>query len=263
MKGWKSLAAIGAAIFAAAAGAGTASASTGMASFLQHSNHWAGYVAVPKAGGIASNFKDSQAVFTVPAMNCTVTPNSQAYHYAGIGGWKQIALQAAGVVEGCSSGTPFYYGAIWEYSGNCACESGPISVLAINPGDTISASAYYNSGFNWVVFKVADQTTGTYYQQPFNNVNYGFYPSAEVVSYGNIANQGTADFSKVSFTQAQVIDTSQSYRQALQSTAFKTIAVEQIGPVTGLPDLAPGPLSSTGAGKGSSSSFSNTWLRAN
>jgi hypothetical protein len=95
MKGWKSLAAIGAAIFAAAAGAGTASASTGTATFLQHSNHWAGYVAVPKAGGIASNFKDSQAVFTVPAMNCTVTPNSQAYHYAGIGGWKQIALQAA------------------------------------------------------------------------------------------------------------------------------------------------------------------------
>jgi streptogramin lyase len=231
------------------------------ATSIHKSNHWAGYVAVPKAGGIATNFKDAQAVFTVPAVNCSATPNSLAYHFAGIGGWNRIPLQAAGVAEGCSSGTPFYYGAIWDYSGGCSCETGPTNVLPINPGDIISASAYYNSAINWVIFQIADQTTGAYYQQPLNNVNYGNYPSAEVVSYGNIANQGTADFGNIAFSQAQVIDTSQHYRQAMQSTAFKTIEVGQTGPVTGQIVILPGSLTSTTSP--SESAFSNTWLQEN
>jgi hypothetical protein len=80
---------------------------------LHKSNHWAGYVAVPKFGGIASNFNDSQATFTVPALNCAATPNSQVCHPAGIGGWNQIPFQAAGIAAQCSGGTASYYGAIW------------------------------------------------------------------------------------------------------------------------------------------------------
>jgi streptogramin lyase len=228
---------------------------------IHTSSHWAGYVATPKAGGIATNFKDAQAVFTVPAVDCSVTPNSQAYHFVGIGGWKQVPLQAAGVAEGCRNGTPFYYGAIWRYRHHGG-EKGPIDVLrTVNAGDTVKASAYYSKAGNSVTFTVADVTTSTYYQQPARGIDHSSYPSAEIISYGNLANQGTADFGDVVFSQARVIDTSQHYRQALQSTAFQTIRVGQAGPVTGQIDILPGPLTSTRSP--SESAFSNMWLEQN
>jgi hypothetical protein len=232
---------------------------------IRNNNHWAGYVALPKAGGIATNFNSAQATFAVPALNCTKTPNAQAYQLAGIGGWNQTEFQATGVVEQCSGGTASYYAAIWYYGSCYPCsEQGPVQVpLTVSAGDSVRVDSYYNSAKQQGNFTIADITTGSYYEQPQTNIFWSSYPSAEVVSYGNIASQGTADFGQVAFTHAQVIDTSQHYYQKLQSTAFKTLAVQQLGPVTGLPDIKPGPLTSTGTGKGSSSSFINTWKRLN
>lgn len=229
---------------------------------IHNNSHWAGYVALPKAGGIATNFNSAQATFAVPALNCTQTPNAQAYQLAGIGGWNQTEFQAAGVVEQCSGGSASYYPAIWYYQDNTFpnYEAGPVAVpLTVSAGDTVRVTTFYSSTKQQGNFTIADITTGSYYQQPQTNIFWSSYPSAEVVSYGNIASQGTADFGQVAFTNAQVIDTSQHYYQSLQSAAFKTLAVQQKGPVTGLPDIQPGPLTSTGTGKGSSSSFTNTW----
>lgn len=231
---------------------------------IHSNNHWAGYVALPKAGGIATNFNAAQATFAVPALNCTQTPNAQAYQLAGIGGWKQTEFQAAGVVEQCSGGSASYYAAIWYYSGYPNYEQGPVQVpLTVSAGDSVRVISYYSSTKQQGNFTIADITTGSYYQQPQTNISWSSYPSAEVVSYGNIASRGTADFGQVAFTRAQVIDTSQHFYQKLQSTAFKTLTVQQLGPVTGLPDIKPGPLTSTGTGKGSSSSFTNTWKGLN
>ncbi len=163
-------------------------------------------------------------------------------------------------MEGCSGTTPYYFGAIWTYQGYPYYnEAGPQNALAVSAGDTLSVSVFYNAAKNWVVFKVADLTTGTYYQQPLSNVNESYYPSAEVVTYGNIANQGTADFGHVGFSQISVLGTLQHQRVSMADPAFKVIRVEQKGPVTGLADVLPGVLASTAT----ESSFANAWLRAN
>jgi hypothetical protein len=82
-----------------------------------------------------------------------------------------------------------------------------------------------------------------------------------VLSYGNISSQGTADFSSVSFSNAEVAPNAAGGRAKPLSnpTLWKLIADEQNGPVTGTPDIKPGPISSTSSG----SSFTNTWKAAN
>lgn len=231
-----------------------------------HNTHLAGYVAVQKSGGSVSEWHDVKATFTVPAVNCSVTPNSTAYHYVVLGP-KQKGSQAAGIVEGCSGGSPFYYGSYWysEYdNGTINGPNGPNDVLPINPGDTVTASVNSNTSTGTDTFKVADKTTGKYYQNDYTGAGQQanlFYHSAGVLSYGNISSQGTADFGLVSFSSAEVAPNAAGGRDKPLSdpTLWKLIADEQIGPVTGTPDIVPGPISSTST----ASSFTNTWKAAN
>jgi hypothetical protein len=229
-------------------------------------NHLAGYIAVHKSGGSVSEWHDVKATFTVPAVNCSVTPNSTAYHYVVLGP-RQKGSQAAGIVEGCSSGSPFYYGSYWysEYdNGTINGPNGPNDVLLINPGDTVTASVNSNTSTGTDVFRVADKTTGKYYENDYTGAGQQanlFYNSAGVLSYGNISNQGTADFGSVSFSSAEVAQNAAGGKAKPLSnpTLWKLIADEQNGPVTGTPDIVPGPIGSTSSG----SSFTNTWKAAN
>jgi hypothetical protein len=228
-------------------------------------NHLAGYVAVQKSGGSVSEWHAVQATFTVPAVNCSVTANSLAYHYVVLGP-RQKGYQAAGIVEGCSGGSPFYYGSYWysEYDyGTIYGPYGPNDVLSINPGDTVRASVNSNTITGTDVFLIADQTTGTYYETDYTGAGQQanlYYNSAGVLSYGNINSQGTADFGSVSFSKAEVAKNSVGGGPIpLKNTLWKLIPYEQIGPVTQTPDIVPGLISSTSSG----SSFTNTWKAAN
>jgi Peptidase A4 family len=231
-----------------------------------HNSHLAGYVAVHKSGGSVSEWHVVKATFTVPAVNCSVTPNSTAYHYVVLGP-RQKGSQAAGIVEGCSGGSPFYYGSYWysEYSnGTISGPNGPNDVLSINPGDTVTASVNSNTSTGTDEFLVADKTTGTYYQNDYTGDGQQAdlsYQSAGVLSYGNISNQGTADFGSVSFSNAEATPNAHGGKAKPLSdpTLWKLTADEQIGPVTGTPDIVPGPISSTST----ASSFTNTWKHAN
>lgn len=82
-----------------------------------------------------------------------------------------------------------------------------------------------------------------------------------MLSYGNISNQGTADFGSVSFSNAEAAPNAAGGKGKPLSdpTLWKLIAVEQNGPVTGTPDIVPGLISSTAT----ASSFTNTWKAAN
>jgi hypothetical protein len=231
-----------------------------------HNSHLAGYEAVQKSGGSVSEWHDVKATFTVPAVNCSVTPNSTAYHYVVLGP-KQKGSQAAGVVEGCSGGSPFYYGSYWysEYdNGTIDGPTGPNNVLSINPGDTVTASVNSNTSTGTDAFLVADKTTGTYYQNDYTGAGQQadlFYHSAGVLSYGNISDQGTADFGSVNFSNAEAAPNAAGGKAKPLSdpTLWKLVALEQIGPVTGTPDIVPGPISSTST----ASAFTNTWKHAN
>jgi len=170
-------------------------------------------------------------------------------------------------VEGCSGGSPFYYGSYWYseyYYGTIYGPNGPNDVLSIHPGDTIKASVNSNISTGTDVFLIADKTTGTYSETDYTGDGQQAdlsYHSAGVLSYGNISSQGTADFSSVRFSNAEVAPNAAGGKPKPLSnpTLWKLIADEQIGPVTGTPDIVPGPISSTSSG----SSFTNTWKAAN
>jgi Peptidase A4 family len=232
----------------------------------QHNPHLAGYIAVQKSGGSVSEWHAVQATFTVPAVNCSVTPNSTVYHYVVLGP-RQKGSQAAGIVEGCSGGSPFYYGSYWYseyYYGTIYGPYGPNDVLSINPGDTVRASVNSNIGTGTDTFLIADKTTGTYHETDYTGVGQQanlYYRSAGVLSYGNISSQGTADFSSVSFSKAEVAQNAAGGgpKPLSNPTRWKLIEDEQIGPVTDTPDIVPGPISSTSSG----SSFTDNWKAAN
>jgi hypothetical protein len=233
---------------------------------INPNTHLAGYIAVQKSGGSVSEWHVVKATFTVPAVSCSVTPNSTVYHYVVLGP-RQKGSQAAGIVEGCSGGSPFYYGSYWysEYSfGTINGPNGPNDVLSINPGDTVTASVNSNTSTGTDTFLVADKTTGKYFQTDYTGAGQQanlFYHSAGVLSYGNISSQGTADFSSVSFSNATAAPNAAGGKGKPLSdpTLWKLIADEQNGPVTGTPDIVPSPISSTSSG----SSFTNTWKAAN
>jgi Peptidase A4 family len=231
-----------------------------------HNNHLAGYVVVQKSGGSISEWHSVYATFPVQAVNCSVTPNSTVYHYVVLGP-RQKGSQAAGIVEGCSAGSPFYYGSYWYsvyHHGIINGPYGPNDVLSINPGDTITAKANSNASTGTDTFLIADKTTGTYYENDYTGDGQQadlHYQSAGVFSYGNISSQGTADFRSVSFSNAEAAPNASGGKGKPLSnpTLWKLIADEQIGPVTGSPDIVPGPISSTSSG----SSFTNNWKAAN
>jgi hypothetical protein len=215
------------------------------------SSYWAGYVATPKTGG-AKAFKYATATFTVPALNCSATPNSYVYHFAGLGGYTSSPLDAAGIVEECSGGTGYYYGAEWnEY--NCInCWS---DVLGISPGDLVSTSVFFNATTHQMSWKVVDRTTGQYDQT--SQCCASPLSSAEIITDGNIRDEGTADFGSIGFNTIKITDTAQGHSYPLTNRAWTLVHLYQQGPVTGMPDVVAGPISSST----SQSAFSNTWLR--
>ena len=239
---------------AGAFGAAPAAAAVhGTARFVR-SPYFAGYVATPKSGG-ATAYKYVTATFTLPALNCAVTPGAEVYHFVGTGGWSTTDLQAVGVDEGCNGTTPFYEGVYWN-----GISPGPSSVLSVSPGDTIVGSINHPKSLgDQAIFKLFDHTTGHYFQQTLNCSYYCATSSAEVLTQGNLHNNGTADFGSVNFNAIKVSDSAQGHSYPLNNTAFRVVKTVEYGPVTGLVDVQPGAVTSTTI----QSAFTNTWLRQN
>jgi hypothetical protein len=254
----RSLVIVGAAVVLAGGGATAAGATS--ASIIR-SNNLAGYVTVPSSGGTTTAWREAYARFTVPKLNCAVTPNASVYHYAGVGGYKQTGMEGAtGIVESCSSGSASYYGTYWyNYYGTSYGPEG--DYINLNPGDSVSVSVTVVRSAQTVTFTVSDHTTGTYWQNTLTGYAYleGSLNSAEVFSYGNIASEGTADFGSINFTGAGVVPlngpSAQKHRPLSDPALWGTAELAQKGPVTQQIDIKPSVI--TGG------SFTNTWLRPN
>jgi hypothetical protein len=133
--------------------------------------------------------------------------------------------------------------------------------MAVSPGDSMTTSVYYYKAKARDRLIVKDNTSGLSW--------YGFYSctptgcgisTAEVVTEGNINGLGTSNFGAVNFTTIQVTPNGViSSGGPLTSTNWNITQLVQYGTVTGQEDVQPSALSSTSQ----SSSFTNTWLRAN
>ena len=125
---------------------------------------WSGYV-IPSSSALIT---DASGQWTVPTLNCTVTPNSGVATWVGIGGWTPTGgtssgnLLQTGVVSNCVNGVQQNYG-WWElWPDNAETEFTSFPVTA---GDTIAAFTYQittgctTSCGQWET-KVEDLTTG-------------------------------------------------------------------------------------------------------
>lgn len=148
--------------FTAQGTAGKASSSgtlTQQAPTYQRSANWSGYV-VPST----SVLTDVSGSFTVPTLDCAVTPDAGESTWVGIGGLEYSNggssgdLLQTGVQSDCVSGVQVTNAAWWEdFPINAEQDFGGFTV---NPGDVIDAYAYqWADGSRWETC-LDDVTTG-------------------------------------------------------------------------------------------------------
>jgi peptidase A4-like protein len=219
---------------------------------ITRSQFYAGYVDLPDQG--ASFYQYVTASFTVPTLNCSVTPSSEVTQIIGFGGWTYGEPSEVGLYSNCSGGVASYEGVTWYQYGGNTYES---DVLSVNPGDTITGSVFVPIDGDDGTFKLVDSTQGTY-----SETQHYVYDEldAEVLTGGNLNSDGTADFGSVSFSQVKVTGSS-GHATWLNGAHFKTLHVIEKGPVTGKADVEPTPITDTA--HPAASAFSDNWYRTN
>jgi hypothetical protein len=124
------------------------------------SDNWSGYI-VPSSSAL---FADVSAEWTVPELDCAVTPNAERAIWVGIGGvdWptggSSGTLLRTGISMECVNGSPQYAGWFEEYPSN------PNNLIdftgfAVSAGDSIEAWVFQGSNGSWET-RVDDLTTG-------------------------------------------------------------------------------------------------------
>jgi hypothetical protein len=120
---------------------------------------WSGYVV-----SSSTLVTDVSGAWTVPTLNCAVTPNGGAFIWAGIGGYglptggNSGTLLQTGIRATCINGLPQYAGWFEEYP-STPNTSREFSGFPVSPGDSIEASVFQGNTGAWVT-RVDDLTTG-------------------------------------------------------------------------------------------------------
>ena len=124
------------------------------------SSIWSGYV-VPSSSALITAVSGQ---WTVPTLNCAVTPNGGASIWVGIGGYgwptggTSGTLLQTGVRTDCLNGVPQYAGWFEEYP-SMPNTSKDFLGFPVSPGDSIQASIFQGGSGAWET-KVDDLTTG-------------------------------------------------------------------------------------------------------
>jgi hypothetical protein len=116
---------------------------------VSYNTIWAGYAVT------GTGFTQVQGSWTVTAVDCTKTPNTDSSEWVGIDGWSSNTVEQTGTDADCNGKTPFYY--VWY-------EFYPLNTVVINdvsiaPGDKFSASVVYD-GDNEYTVSITNVTTG-------------------------------------------------------------------------------------------------------
>lgn len=111
------------------------------------STNWSGYAAAtnltqPAAGSVSA----AVGTWTVPAMDCTTTPNGYSSVWVGIDGYSSSSVEQLGTEQDCRSGSAVY-SAWYEMYPKL-----PVTLsLSVAPGDSISASVTYTGKGNFAL----------------------------------------------------------------------------------------------------------------
>lgn len=115
------------------------------------SQNWGGYVA--QRQGV--KFRYVRATFFVPYVDCASTPSSFSGHWVGLDGAGNGTVEQDGILAACQGATPVY--SAWY-------EMFPLppvySTITVRPGNSIVASAYYDSGTGKFTLSLTDTTNG-------------------------------------------------------------------------------------------------------
>jgi len=112
------------------------------------STNWSGYAVVGSA------FTVAKGSWTVPAVNCSKTPNTYSSFWVGIDGYSSSTVEQTGTDSDCSGRTADYY-AWYEFypAGSVLITSVPIAV-----GNQMSAEVSYNG--SQFTITITNETTG-------------------------------------------------------------------------------------------------------
>jgi hypothetical protein len=112
------------------------------------STNWSGYAVTGSA------FTVAEGSWTVPAVNCTKTPNTYAAFWVGIDGYSSSTVEQTGTDSDCDGRSPDYY-AWYEFypAGSVLISSVPVAV-----GNEMSAKVTYN-GSEFTI-TITNETTG-------------------------------------------------------------------------------------------------------
>jgi peptidase A4-like protein len=115
------------------------------------SNNWGGYAAARHG----TKFRFIQATFFVPYINCMNTPDSFSGHWVGLDGFSSASVEQDGILAECNGTAPEYLA--WY-------EMFPLAPVyksvTVQPGDSVVASVYFNSGTNKFALTLKDTTNG-------------------------------------------------------------------------------------------------------
>jgi hypothetical protein len=200
---------------------------------------WSGYIAVPKSGG-SQTFNSVTAQYTVPSLNCSVTgkDNAFVYHWVGLDGWTDGAVEQDGVASFCVSGIHEYYDFYSMVTGSITTE------YAVNPGDDIDSSVTYNPTTKVYTLTVTDRTNAKYSftkTETCGTAGTCDNSSAEVITSGNptVFYLGTADFGAEFYIAATATDAA-GVTGSLTNSAWTTVETIAYGPTSHTFMSAPG-----------------------
>ena len=206
--------------------------------------NWAGYVLTGQAGG----YQGIGGQWTVPTLNCTVTPNGSTADWLGVNGYDSAsALFQTGTSSGCQNGRQVN-SAWWTDEALGYAEQNLFSVSA---GDIVRAQVYQSQSGNWV-YSITDVTAS---RSSLSTESYsGGATSAEWIaedpeslSSGNLyqlADFGTVTFTNLTLTVPGGVWTLPSYNDAIEMKSSS-------GSVMALPGMI--------SGSGSAASFTVTY----
>jgi hypothetical protein len=119
---------------------------------VSYNEIWAGYAVT------GTGFTSVHGSWTVTAVDCKKTPNSDSSEWVGIDGWNSATVEQTGTDADCDGKTPYYY--VWY-------EFYPLDTMVINdvsikPDDKFSATVTYDGGHDYTV-TITNDTTGEYF----------------------------------------------------------------------------------------------------
>jgi hypothetical protein len=184
------------------------------------SGNWGGYV-VQRHG---VKFRYVRAAFFVPYVDCASTPSSFSGHWVGLDGAGNSTVEQDGILAACQGGTPEY--SAWY-------EMFPLppvySTMTVRPGNSIVASAYYDSGTGKFTLSLTDTTNGQHFTHTAACPSEARCQraSAEVIS--EAPSNGTSilpltDFRAESFSDV-VVTNSHGQRAGLRAPWWDTLSV--------------------------------------